>query len=313
MNRPLFYRLSDTSDPEERLEDAALWKAMHDHYGDGIRLLRDRETVPEGGLMFGRTRNAETEAAYAAPSHCPYWEDPAFIRGISRDFHLADLEEAEALVAALHAAGKDAFLKAMRQKCMTTLVPRGQRIHEAIGDMVYSFIDRPTCLMVQEAVPMRMERRFVIMGRAIATQSAVAHHLTPLAREALHALGAPPEHWHFETPKSRVPFRDDAALEQMIDLASRTAREMRAEHMIIDVAMVGGRAELIEFNPCQPGHFGLYACDPNRIAAGSQAMMSDGLRQEIGPDGARPTDADPVPALPARAPDEDWLDLGETI
>lgn len=280
--RALFYRLSDSTDPEERLEDAALWKAMHDHYGAAISLLRDREAVPDGGLMFGRTRHFESETAYAAASRCPYWEDPAFLAGISRDFLLADLEAAEAGVAALHAAGKDAFLKAMRQKCLAQLVPRGQRVHEAIGDMVYSFIDMPVCLMVQEAVPMRMERRFVVMGREIVTHSAVAHHLTPLARAELHALGAPPEHWHFETPKSRLPFRDDAALERMVDLARRTAASMRGAHMIIDVAMVGDRPELIEFNPCQPGHFGLYACDPRRIAEGSAAMIRPA--PQVGPD-----------------------------
>lgn len=33
------YRLCNTDDPEERLEDAAMWKALHDVHGDNIRAL----------------------------------------------------------------------------------------------------------------------------------------------------------------------------------------------------------------------------------------------------------------------------------
>ena len=46
----LRYRLSTTDDPEERLEDAALWKGLHDVFGDEVSLYADpprRAPAPE--------------------------------------------------------------------------------------------------------------------------------------------------------------------------------------------------------------------------------------------------------------------------
>lgn len=53
------FRLSDNPDPEERLEEAALWKAMHDHYGsERITPLLSDDEAPADWILFGRQKGS---------------------------------------------------------------------------------------------------------------------------------------------------------------------------------------------------------------------------------------------------------------
>lgn len=263
----IYYRLTDTPDPEERLEDAAMWKAMHDEYGDEITLLGDNEAPEEGGTTFGRGKRFETTAfKNPVPEHLPYWEDPAFLSRAGRHFELCDIHGAQSAVETLHAMGKDAFLKATALKLMVMKIPVGTGFDEALDAWAYSFIDRPPCLMVQEFIDMAFERRFVAIEREIVTHSPIAVHLTPLD----HLTGFA----HYLTPREKRPFIQSPSItEQMYGVACEIAAEMRYPHAIIDLAMSGERVVTVEFNPCRIGHFGLYACDPWSIARASRALI----------------------------------------
>ena len=122
----LYYRLSEGTDPEERLEDAAMWKALHDEYGGGISLLEPNESWPDDGVVWGRARNSSiaTNVNIGRPkSFLPYWDDPVFLSRCGRSFKVCSFSEAETEVAKLHAEGKDAFLKALRTKYYTARIP----------------------------------------------------------------------------------------------------------------------------------------------------------------------------------------------
>jgi len=261
------YRLSETYDPEERLEDAALWKALHDEYGGRIHLLKPDDPMPQEGIFFGRTKKNEK---YGSGDLFPYWNDPGFQAGIRRRVTSCDLEQAREVVQAIHDDGRDAFVKATRIKFLTMHVPRGQSLMQALGDTAYSFIDQPGCLLVQDHLRMRHERRFVVMGGAIVTHSPVATHLTPLARSLYPDI----ENMHFPTPRDQVGYHDPQLTQDMLIFAGDIARETELDHVVIDIADVAGTPEVIEFNPCLPGQFGLFACDPAAIARGTRAMLT---------------------------------------
>jgi hypothetical protein len=65
------------------------------------------------------------------------------------------------------------------------------------------------------------------------------------------------------------------------------------ENIIVDVAeLEDGRIEVIEFNPCQPGMFGLFACDPYAIAQASRFFLPEDLGREVT---RRQMEKDPAP------------------
>ena len=290
----LYYRLTDTQDPEERLEDACLWKAMHDTFGDGITLLPTTARPPESGVIFGRTKRFEDTRAFVGNQNIDYGRDPGFQWGISRRFETCDLERAETLVDEIHQSGKDAFVKGVAQKLLTVKVSRGQSLHAALGDMIWSFIDRPKSLMVQEFVTMRNERRFVVIGGEIVTQSPVAFHLTPLDRGRLpEQTGQAVEDLHFEVPTSHTPVVNGPLSRKMESFVACVAEISEMENIIVDVAeLEDGRIEVIEFNPCQPGMFGLFACDPYAIAQASRFFLPEDLGREVT---RRQMEKDPAP------------------
>jgi hypothetical protein len=172
--KALYCHLAASTDPEERLEDACMAKAMHDVYGAGITIVPPEAAIPEGGTAFGRARRIGLGPSTNGKASLDYATDPGFLWGITRRFHVCGLDEAERLVRDIHASGRDAFVKAMEEKLMVARVERGRTLHDALGDMIWSFIDKPDCLMVQEFVQMRNERRFVVFGGEIVAQSPVA-------------------------------------------------------------------------------------------------------------------------------------------
>lgn len=281
----LYYRLSETVDPEERLEDASLWKCLSAVYGAGIAIVPSRERPPEGAIMFGRGKHFEGSCNYMPPDlvSLPYWKDPGFLAGISRRFELCDLERAGKVVAELHSEGKDAFVKAADRKLMTVKVPVGTDLEDAIGDYVWSFIDRPSCLMVQEYVEMSFEHRFVVIDRKVVTHSPVQTALTPLSRIYALDRGMPIESLHFPTPLSESAVHNPALTDEMLDHVGRILPLMDKPHAIVDVAFLenDARIETIEFNPLQIGMFGLYACDPRAIAQASPALLPEDFLAEV--------------------------------
>ncbi len=244
--RQFTYRISDTLDPEERLEDAAMAKAMHDAFQGRLKIVSDKKGD------FGRDRFFE-----GPRDAVPYWDNHwAFVDHCAREFYLCDVKQAEEKIADLHSRGKGAFVKAVDTKLFALPVPIGTSLYDAVGDLIYSVIDRPPCIMVQELCRVEWEQRFVVVGGKVVTSSPVATHLTPAHRLPPYAF--------FETPSSR-----DYRLLPGCDLtrfAEMVAKRWHEMNVIIDCAYFNHEPGVIEFNPFSIGNFGLYNCDPFAIA-----------------------------------------------
>lgn len=273
------FRLTSNKDPEERLEEAALWKALHDEYGSAICATNDVSVLPPDIPVFGRiTENPRTGTtedgrlciAHANPvsSRMDYWDDPAFLSRAGRVFSVEDFSGAERAVEDLHRAGKTAFIKSTRAKQYLKKIPPGVSFRQALGDMAYSFIDG-TRLMVQEYVGMEYEHRYFVIGRKIVTSSPNHPSLTPI---------------DYPLPKNAVvrsPVGSCVVIERgdvvgpYMDFVSDIAREMREPHAVIDVATVRGRPVVVEFNPMQLGQVGLFACNVRALAEASVALVRD--------------------------------------
>lgn len=265
----LYYRLTETTDPEERLEDAALWKAMHDVFGSEISILPFDAATPSDGYFFGRGKRIEyaRRPNLLIQDRMPYWQDQAFLSNCHRMFKVMTWNDAMDEVARLHEAGRGAFLKATDTKSMVARLPVGCDMTDLLEGWAYSFIDRPPCIMVQELVDMIFERRFVVIDRQIVTQSPIAVHLTPLNTEAMSL--------HYLTPThSGEPKRYPELTWRMTDFVHRIAREMVPEHAIIDVAKINSKIGIVEFNAARIGQFGLYACDPYAIARAVKDLLA---------------------------------------
>lgn len=279
----LRYRLTRTTDPEERLEDAALWKALHDTFGDGVSLYEDPErqrdplvrvdTSPvhvlgPADLLLGRQRR--DERAWPTPKlttqYISYWEDPVFTEAARRGFSLHDFYGAVAAARRLHAEGKGAFVKSTLTKHYTQAIPPGLDPMEAIGDMAYSLIDRGECVMVQELVPMEFETRFLVLDRQVVSWSPVATWLTPLDTRDVAGKVA-------RTPSSRELTNDPGAVEAMTEFASGLAARLEAPDCVLDVCLSGGEPMAIELNAPWIGGFGLYAIDVRAIAEGVRDIL----------------------------------------
>jgi len=241
------YRLTDNLDPEERLEEAALWKAMHDRFGDAI--------VPVTGDVhadYGRLRRQDTKPGM------PYWNDPAFLREARRSFVTMPYDDAKSEVARLHNLGQSAFVKSTRDKHAIFRCPVGTSLSEAMGDFVYSFIDGGPALMVQEMVEMTYEWRFFVMDRRIVTDSTNHPDLTPLNFPCRVA---------YRTTEGHESCGVGGFMRQpLFDVAQRIAASMATPTAVIDCAYINGNAGCVELNPLHLGNVGLFACDVRALA-----------------------------------------------
>lgn len=270
----LRYRLTDTADPEERLEDAAMWKALNDVLGNEVSLYDDSDrgersapgsdpsALRPDDILVGRSRRHE---AWPTPeltaSFLPYWTDTGFLAAAGRFFELHDFEGAMRACESLHAAGKGAFLKSIRTKHWVQRVPLGDDPREVVGEMAYSFIDKPPCLMVQELVAMEYEMRFAVMDRSLVSSSPVAAWLTPLDTHRVHDHVA-------RTPGSKELEHSPEIVAALTDFATRTAASLESPDCILDCCLVDGRPVAIELNALSIGAFGLYAMDVHALARG---------------------------------------------
>lgn len=262
----IYYRLSENRDPEERLEDAAMWKAMHDEYGDDIEAIGfedDRE-----GIIFGRGRRYRGAATgQPVPEHLPYWTDPVFLRNAGRSFEVLQYEECRAAVSRLHEAGKAAFIKSTRPKHAILRVPIGHAVGKVFGDLVLSFIDGGPALMVQQDCRVEFEHRFFVIDREIVTDSPIQWALTPIDYPL-------PEGALFKTPKETKWESQYSTYRALRSLAAKVAATMRYPHASVDCAMINRKPAVVEFNPMQIGQLGLYACDVRALANATRKLIS---------------------------------------
>ncbi|NTF17214.1 hypothetical protein G6L37_02060 [Agrobacterium rubi] len=259
------YRLTDNTDPEERLEEAALWKAMRDHYGDRISAVMPGDHGGEDWIMFGRVPHL---AAGREPvsARLDYWEDPAFLDNCGREFRVVPWEGAREAVADLHFRGVGAFIKSTRSKHFVAPIPVGHDVDDVIGDMAFSFMDGGPSLMVQALADVAWEYRFFVMGREIVAESPVMVDLTPIDHGKVTGQ-------IFQTPTSRNFITDGELIARFRGLAEMVAETMVPDHVVIDVALVDGRPAVIEMNPMRLGQVGLYASDVRALAAGSEKLI----------------------------------------
>lgn len=268
----IYYRLSRNEDPEERLEDAAMWKALRDEYGEDITLLDDEDGIPPDAVFFGRLKKGEWYSS-SGNSEMAYWNDPAFLRHSIRRFETCDFKEAGEVVAEIHASGKHAFVKAMERKTVVDRIPIGMTLPERFGDLCYSYIDRGKCLLVQEFAQIEYEQRFLFIERELATKSPIAWHLTPLDTYVLPA-GA-----QFRTPFERYPeVRPDLDLEW---LARKVAAQCKYDCVGIDCAYIDGKPGVVEFNDMHVGQMGLYACDVRALARATRWIVARSATPEF--------------------------------
>lgn len=250
------YTLLESADPEERLEDAALFKAMKDVFGDQlVGCMNGISVDPAPVLQYGRESRFQ-------PSRTPtlkYWEDPAFLAYTGRSFKVLDWDAAEIEVKRLHSEGKGAFLKSTRCKHYAIKVPVGKSLSdEEFEGMAYSFIDGGPKLMVQEMVPMEFEHRFFVINRQVVTDSPNAVHLTPLDY---------PYRYSHRHPSSAIQsIRPISYGLAMLKVVEDIAANMATPDAVIDLALVGVKVVCVEFNPFIVGGVGLFASDVRAIA-----------------------------------------------
>lgn len=259
------FRLSSNPDPEERLEEAALWKAMHDEYGDEISPLEEADKSPSEFWTFGRQlRNDYSKRAVS--DYLPYWEDPAFLKRCNRVFELCNVNDVASRVSRIHAQGKGAFLKSTRSKHFIAKVPVGVDPMEEIGAMVFSFIDGGPELMVQELCEVRFEYRFFVIDRRVICGSPTQWALTPLDFPLPHGTV-------YETPQSTERIIDPILVSDLQCVAEDIASDMRCPHASVDCALINDAPGVVEFNPMRLGQLGLYAADVRSLARASRMLL----------------------------------------
>ena len=266
----VYYRVASTIDPEERLEDAAMTKAFYDEYGDDLVIQKSDDAIKHDAHFFGRfTKNDGHEIAIAART-IDYWNDETFLKYAQRSVILCDLQEAELEIARLHALGQGAFLKSIRSKELVCEVPAGTSMHEALGDMIWSFIDCGKILMVQPLVTMEYEQRFFVVDGEVVTWSPVGWNLTPLDTHSLkHELG-----YLYKSPRDKGPVERPEIEKILLGFAKKVAKECKHFSIVIDCAFIDGKPGIIEYNDGLIGQFGLYACDPRLIAKASRKIIA---------------------------------------
>lgn len=263
------FRLTDNTDPEERLEEAALWKAMYDEYGaDGIVAVRELDDAPKGLPVFGRTPKYPFLCANPVSARLEYWNDPAFLDACRREFHVVPFEEAERIVRSLQARGKGAFLKSTSLKHYTATIRPYEDFREKVGVMAYSFIDGGPALMVQELVSVEYENRYFAIDGEVVTSSPNMTSLTPIDYPL-------PPGTVYRTPHTATPEFQPSIVKALDTLAAQIASSMATPHACIDLALINGVPGAVEMNPMQIGQVGLFASSVRALARASETLVAN--------------------------------------
>lgn len=273
-----YYRLSNTPDPEERLEDAAMAKALKDVLGKDLEVVESgignadlkKRGIGDKDVVLGRHMkwNGQHPGAFLAPPHLPYWNDPAFKAAAGRSFKACTYNEANAEVARLHAEGKNAFIKSTTTKEFTSSVPVGSKIIDVAEELVFSWLDLEwPVLMVQEAVEMTCEHRFCVMERQIVSHSPVMIPLTPLDAATIGGMVAP-------KPTADKLVHSPETVKQLKEFAAGLAQQLEVKSCILDCCLIDGKPAAIELNALNIGQFGLYGMDVRDIAWGAARILA---------------------------------------
>jgi ATP-grasp domain, R2K clade family 2 len=273
MSKIQFHLTELNFDPEERFEEAALWKAMKDEYGDEISPITKSDLDRDPSLgekpTFGRAlSNPFINVNHPVSEIMPYWTDQAFLKHCNRAFSLTTYKNLVAACSKLQRDGHDVFLKSTRPKHYVERVAAHEDPIEVMSYMAYSFIDTEVLIMVQQFCTVQYEHRFFVIDREIITSSPVQTQLTPLDYNGMRAGST------YEKPNAPQPVYKPDVVEALHDLASKVAKEMQIPHASVDCAIINGRPAVIEFNPMRLGQLGLYACDVRALAKASRKLLS---------------------------------------
>ena len=287
------FRLTDNADPEERLEEAALWKAMYDQYGpDGIVAIRGHAEAPHGLPVFGRTPKFPVPCANPVSQRLAYWTDTAFLNACRREFHVVPFEDAEPIVRDLQARGKGAFIKSTSLKHFTTTVGPDEDFRKKIGVMAFTFIDGGPELMIQELALVEYEYRYFVVDGEIVTSSPNMTWLTPIDYPL-------PNGTVFRTPQTTIPESRPDIVSELNYLVVDVASSMAMPHACIDVALINGVPGVVEMNPMQIGQVGLFASSVRALARASESLAASYV----------PDASSPYPFAQARD-EEEFTDFG---
>lgn len=260
----LTYAIRDTLDPEERLEDAVMFKVLHDLSGGKIIPKKDC-----GEADFGTTGSI-----FKHKSTLHYWKDRAFLENCGRKFEIVLFDDVASTIKKFHRDGMDVFVKSCLDKYFITIIRQGDDIDAAFGDMAYSFIDSSIPLMIQELVDFTYEHRFFCVDGEVLTHSPSAYSLTPL---------------DYPTP-SNFAWRKQASpsgeawfgFSKQLSLAEKVASQMNEGTAVIDIGEARGAPAVVEFNPLRLGQIGLFACNVRKLAEAIYAKAMETQRAETG-------------------------------
>ncbi|PZR84473.1 MAG: hypothetical protein DI537_32910 [Stutzerimonas stutzeri] len=270
--RKIVFRPYAGDDPDEKIESDYIERALLAALPGEIAI---SNTIPDDAThVFGRQPGnwmRPSTLAYPAASnvHVDYWCWDGFLAHARRTVEVLDLAGASTRVAEIHAAGKDAFVKATRSKFHCSVVPRGVSLARHLDALIYSFIDCGPCLIVQERVDMIFEYRILVVGgRAVTGAGNIRTH-TPVDNVA-----------QFNPLVSLHPTNDDCIenpqlVERYLAFAAEVIPKMPVDSFCLDVAMIDGDVGIVEINPLMLGHIGLFGCDP--VALTSAVLHSCGL------------------------------------
>ncbi len=271
-----------TANPDERLENALLYRALRRRLGTRLTGYATTSDVPRGvRAVFGRTcprrlasRHGPGALVYPAADalEMPYWTDPTFLAAAGRRITVHGLAEAEHAVAAIHARDRKAFVKATKPKLFAQTVDPGSTLLQALGPLAYSLIETPDCLMVQDHIDLVDEYRFFVVAGRIVTGAGAIESDTPA--ENRHVFANEVEGRRGSGKRRNDPALMTAYLEFAHDFVS--AREPGT--YVLDVASAAGQTCVVEINPLYLGRVGLYGCDVQRLVDAVLETLDESLK-----------------------------------
>lgn len=251
-------------DGEEKIESDHVERALLAALPGQISIVEDFPA--DATHAFGRPPKHWARLAtmsYPNPSnlHIDYWAWEGFLSNARRSIQVLDLDGAKKRVAEIHAAGRDAFVKATMPKFYASIVPRGTTLSRHLDALVYSFIDRGPCLIVQERVEMKHEYRlFVVDGEPVTGAGTVFSHTPDDNLAPFNPLVS-------LSPSDDDCTSDEALVGRYLDFARQVIPLMPIDSFSLDVAIIDGEIGIVELNPLMLGQIGLFACDPSLLTA----------------------------------------------
>lgn len=275
MTASLYFAGTNTTDREERIEEDLLREALAREIPE-LQPVVDTTQFPAGSFVLGRLGWQQilmAELAFPRLEHlkCDYWRWDVFLETCRRQFCLCTYEEACREVARLHSMGQGAFVKATDDKLLAIHIADGQTLQESLGDMAYSFLDRPACLMVQSRAKIEYEYRLLIIDGEIVTGAGQIPQHTPLDNETAFDPKVQPRIGH-----SAVERRPEL-VHAYLEFAKGVIPRLAQQSLSLDLAIINDEIGIVECNAMLPGRIGLFASDVSafaRAVAGSEALKS---------------------------------------